>query len=121
VAIERWIVLKQKASAIGRPLTCPQCTFRFAWRHYRRSGQACPRCKVLLGTPFYYRLTLLFAGYVVMGWTMYAGCETYGFGWVFMGLPISFVLAILTQGGILRTFPPKLYPYAEGRTWLKLA
>ncbi len=84
---------------------------------YRKS---LPKMPSSLGIPFYYRAILLVASLFVMGCTMYAGYQSAGTGWLLAGLPFAFVFGILTQGIILRIFPPKLDAYAEGSTWLKL-
>jgi hypothetical protein len=51
---------------------------------------------------------------------MYVGYQRAVTGWLLVGLPFAGVFGILTQGIILRIFPPKLEAYAEGSTWLKL-
>jgi hypothetical protein len=54
---------------------------------------------------------------------MYAGCKGGGpdaNGWLLAGLPFAFVAGIAAQAFVLRVFPPKLAPHAEGSTWLKL-
>jgi hypothetical protein len=43
-----------------------------------------------------------------------------GAGWLLIGWPFAFLAAIAVQVFIQRVFPPKLEPYAEGSTWLKL-
>jgi hypothetical protein len=54
---------------------------------------------------------------------MYAGIKGGGpdaHGWLLVDLPFAFVAGIAAQAFILRVFPPRLAPHAEGRTWLKL-
>ncbi|HEV2699355.1 MAG TPA: hypothetical protein VGU90_15280 [Terriglobales bacterium] len=61
------------------------------------------------------------AGLSVAGYVMYAGYTgPDASGWLIVGLPFAWVAAIVTQVVILRVFPPKLAPHAEGSTWLKL-
>jgi len=43
-----------------------------------------------------------------------------GPGWLLIGWPFGLATAFIVQGFILRAFPPKLEPHAEGNTWLKL-
>ena len=48
---------------------------------------------------------------------MYAGCKGGGpeaNGWLLAGLPFAFVAGIAAQAFVLRMFPPKLAPHAEG-------
>ena len=93
-----WLKLRQQAANIGRPLKCPLCGFRFAFRHLIRAGKACPHCKVPIGFSFLYRALLAVAGWAVM----------------------ARVAAIVVQTVIQRVFPPKLEAYSEGNTWLRL-
>jgi hypothetical protein len=117
----RWLELRQKAANIGRPLNCPLCGFRFAFRHLVRAGKACPRCKVPIGYSFSYRAVLAITGWSVMAWVMYKGYQGGGgAGWLLIGWPFALVAAIAVQIFIQRMFPPKLEPHAEGHTWLKL-
>jgi len=118
---QRWQEMRQKVRAIGRPLTCPLCQHRFAWRHLRRTGRTCPHCKTPIGIPFYYRALLCVAGWCAMGWVMYKGYHAYGPGWLLIGWLFGFVAAIFVQQAVLRAFPPKLEAHAEGSTWLKLS
>lgn len=119
----RWLDLRQKAQSLGRPLECPLCSFRFSFRHLQRAGRACPHCKVPLGYPYWYRLLLAAVGLCTAGYVMYAGCKGGGpdaNGWLLVGLPFAFVAGIAAQVFVLRVFPPKLAPHAEGSAWLKL-
>jgi hypothetical protein len=102
------------------PLTCPLCPLRFSWRDYSRGGKACPKCRVPLGMPFYYRAILVGTGVFVMGWTMYVGYKEAGPGWLIVGLPFAGAFGIFAEWIILFIFPPMLSAYAEGSTWLKL-
>jgi hypothetical protein len=52
---------------------------------------------------------------------MYAGYQYSGPGWLLLGWPFAMVFGIWAQVVILRAFPPKLEPFAEGSTWLKLS
>ncbi len=117
---ERWLRLRQTAQKIGRPLTCPLCQFRFEYRHHFRSARACPRCKVALGFPFYYRVILSVVGLCPMGWSMYRFYVSMGPNGLLLAMPVGLVLALLAQIVVLRAFPPKLQAYAESDTWLKL-
>jgi hypothetical protein len=111
--------LMQRAKA---PLSCPLCKSRFSWREFLNVGRACPHCKVPLGQPYWYRVLLVAAGLCVGSYVMYAGYTgPDASGWLIVGLPFAFVAAIVTQAVILRLFPPKLAPHAEGSTWLKLS
>jgi hypothetical protein len=117
---ERWLELRQKAQAIGRPLSCPLCGFRFSFRHLGRSGKACPRCKVPIGYPFWYRVLLVAAGLLAQACVIYKGYQSYGTGWLLVGWPFAFVAGFALQIFIQRVVPPKLEAHAEGNTWLKL-
>lgn len=57
----RSLELRQKAQSVSRPLKCPLCSFKFAYRHRLRNGGVCPRCQVPLGFPTYYRGILFIA------------------------------------------------------------
>lgn len=119
----RWFELRQKVKSIGRPLTCPICHYRFAWRHYNKTAKACPHCKVQLGCPFYYRAILAVVAWSLMAYVMYWGYQqggSDGAGWLLIGWPFALVIGLFGQAMVLRAFPPKLEPYAEGSTWLKL-
>ena len=118
---QRWQEMRQKVRAMGRPLACPLCQHRFAWRHLRRTAGTCPQCKTAIGIPFYYRAILFVASICAMGWVMYKGYQTQGAGWLLLGLPFAFAAGMLVQGALLRAFPPKLEAHAEGNTWLKLS
>jgi hypothetical protein len=116
-----WLELRQRAANVGRPLKCPLCDFRFAFRHLVRAGKTCPHCKVPIGYSFSYRALLAVAGWTVMALVMYKGYQGGGgAGWLLIGWPFAFLAAIAVQVFIQRVFPPKLEPYAEGSTWLKL-
>ena len=117
---ERRVDLRQKVMSIGRPLTCPMCQFRFAYRHYSRSVRTCPRCKVPLGFPTYYRVILFIASEGVSFGTIAYGYMKQGPGWLLIGWPFGLAAAFIIQGFILRAFPPKLEPHAQGNIWLKL-
>jgi hypothetical protein len=106
--------------SIGRPLTCPMCQFRFAYRHYSRSVRTCPRCKVPLGFPTYYRAILFIVSEGVLFGTIAYGYMKQGPGWLLIGWPFGLAAAFIVQGFILRAFPPKLEPHAQGNIWLKL-
>ena len=83
--------------------------------------QGLPHCKVPLGSPYWYRVLLVVIGLSAAGYVMYAGCRGENAnGWLIAGLPFAFVAAIAAQEIVLRIFPPKLEPHAEGGTWLKL-
>jgi hypothetical protein len=117
----RWLELHSKAHSLRRPLKCPLCAFRFSFRHLRRAGSFCPHCKVPLGYPYWYRVLLIAASLGVAGYVMYAGCQgPDANGWLLAGLPFAFVAGIAAQVFVIRVFPPKLQPHAEGSTWLKL-
>ena len=114
-----WTELTQRAKA---PLSCPLCKSRFSWHEFLNAGRACLYCKVPLGHPYWYRVSLGAASLSVGGYVMYAGYSgPDDSGWLIVGLPFAFVAAIVTQAVILRLFPPKLAPHAEGSTWLKLS
>ena len=116
-----WLELRQKVANIGRPLKCPLCGFRFAFRHLVRAGKTCPRCKVPIGYSFSYRALLALAGYGVMAWVMYEGYQGgNGAGWLLIGWPFALVAAFAVQILIQRVFTPKLEAHSEGNTWLKL-
>jgi hypothetical protein len=115
-----WLELRQRAKHLGRPLACPLCRFHFAYRHYSRAGRTCPQCETPLGFPFYYRLILFVAYLILAGWTMYRGYQTFGQGWLLLGLPFAAAAGLIAQGMILRSCPPKLAAHAEGNTWLNL-
>ena len=60
-------------------------------------------------------------GLCAAGYVMYAGYKgPDSSGWLIAGLPFAFVAAMATQVVVQVVFPPKLAPYAEGSTWLKL-
>jgi hypothetical protein len=75
---------------------------------------------VPVGFPFLYRLILFSAYLFAAGWTMYKGYQYIGPNWLLMGWPLAMVVGVFAQRAILRAFPPKLEPHAEGSTWLKL-
>ena len=75
-----------------------------------------------LGQPYWYRALLATAGLCVGAYVMYAGYTgPDASGWLIVGLPFACAAAIVTQVVIVSLFPPKLAPYAEGSTWLKLS
>jgi hypothetical protein len=112
-----WSELTQRAKT---PLICPLCKSRFSWREFLNAGKDCPHCRVPLGHPYWYRVLLAAAALCVGGYVMYAGYTgPDDSGWL-VGLPFAFVAAMITQVLIVRLFPPKLAPHAEGSTWLKL-
>jgi hypothetical protein len=114
-----WSELTQRAKA---PLSCTLCKSRFSWREFLDAGRACPDCKVPLGQPTWYRVLLAAAGLCVAGYVMYAGYTgPDASGWLIVGLPFALIAAKVTQAVILRLFPPRLDPHAEGSTWLKLS
>jgi hypothetical protein len=114
-----WSELKQRAKD---PLSCPLCKSRFSWREFQGAGRSCPHCRVPLGHPYWYRVLLIFAYLGAAGYVMYAGCKgPNANGWLLAGLPFACVAGIAVQALILRVFPPKLAPHAEGSTWLKLS
>jgi hypothetical protein len=117
----RWLELRQKAQSMGRPLKCPLCSFKFAYRHRLRSGGVCPRCKVPLGFPAYYRAILFIASEGVLFATIAYGYMKAGPGWLLVGWPFGLIAAFIAQAVILRAFPPKLEPHAVGNIWLKLS
>jgi hypothetical protein len=92
------------------------------FRHLRRASRACPHCKVPLGYPYWYRVSLFAVYLCVGGYIIYAGCKDNPewFGWLFVGMPFAAVAGFMAQVFTLRVFPPKLAPHAEGNTWLKL-
>jgi hypothetical protein len=75
---------------------------------------------VPLGLPGYYRTILAIAGLVAFFGTMAVGYIKKGPGWLLIGPFYSFVAVLCVDEFILQVFPPKLAPYAEGNTWLKL-
>jgi hypothetical protein len=116
----RWLELRQAAARIGRPLKCPACSFKFAFRHHLWRGGQCPRCKLPLGFPAYYRAILFIASEGVSFGTIALGYIEQGTGWLLLGWPFGLAAAFIAQSIILRVFPPKLEPHAEGNIWLKL-
>jgi hypothetical protein len=119
----RWLELRQKAKTLGRPLKCPLCLFRFSFRHLHRAGRSCPRCKVPLGYPYWYRVLLVAVGECAGVLVIYTQCKGTGldfFGYFINALPLAFVAALAAQFFTQYAFPPKLAPHAEGGTWLKL-
>lgn len=118
-----WLELKQRVTGpLIRPLRCPLCKHRFTWRTFQSTGKLCPKCKVPLGAPYWYRVLLVFAYLCAAGYVMYWGCRgPDANGWLLAGLPFAFIAGIAAQVVILRMFPPKLAPHAEGSTWLKLS
>lgn len=100
-----WLELRQKATNIGRPLTCPLCRFRFAYRRLRRAGQTCPHCKVPVGFPAYYRWILYTVYLFVAGLTMYKGYENVGTGWLLLGWPLRWYLESLRRELSSELFP----------------
>jgi hypothetical protein len=116
-----WLELRQKAQSVGRPLKCPQCDFRFSFRHLARAGKVCPKCKVPIGYSFAYRAALAVAGWSATAYVMYWGCQGEGgSGWLVIGWPFALAAAIAVQVVIQRIIPPRLDVYAEGHTWVKL-
>jgi hypothetical protein len=64
---------------------------------------------------------LVVVGLSAAGYVMYWGCRGENAnGWLIAGLPFAFVASIAAQVIVVRIFPPKLEPHAEGSTWLKL-
>ena len=122
MTILRRLQLRQKAQSIGRPLECPVCGFRFAFRHHERAGRCCPQCKVPIGYPPWYRKLLGGIGILTALLVMYFGSPggDAANGWLLVGWPFAFIAAVGVQGFVLRAFPPKLEAHAEGDTWLKL-
>jgi hypothetical protein len=120
MSLERWLELRQAAARTGRPLQCPLCSFRFAYRHRLRSGGKCPRCNVTLGFPTYYRVILFIVSEGVLFGTIAFGYMKEGTGWLLIGWPFGLAAAFIVQGLILRAFPPKLEAHAVGHIWLKL-
>ena len=121
MTILRRLELRQQAQRVGRPLKCPLCGFRFAFRHLRRSGKACLHCSVPLGYPCWYRVLLVIAYLCAVAYVMYTGYRgESAAGSLLVGLPFAMVGGISVQGIILRAFPPKLEAHAEGNIWLKL-
>ncbi len=80
----------------------------------------CPRCKVPLGFPTYYRVILFIASEGVLFGTIAFGYMKQGPGWLLIGWPFGLAAVFMVQGFILRAFPPKVEPHAEGNIWLKL-
>jgi len=117
---QRWQEMRQKVRSIGRPLTCPSCGHRFAYRHHLRAGRGCPQCKIPLGFPFYYRLILAAGGLLAGGYVFVKGYLANGPGWLLIGSPFALLASFLVQALILRMLPPRLEPHAEGNTWIKL-
>ena len=78
------------------------------------------RCNVPLGFPTHYRVILFIAYEGVAFGTIAFGYVKQGPGWLLIGWPLALIAALIVQGAILRAFPPKLRPYGEGNTWLKL-
>jgi hypothetical protein len=118
----RWLELRQKAQSLGRPLKCPLCSFCFSFRHLRRAGRSCPRCKVPLGYPHWYRVLLVAVGECAGVLVIYSQCKGKGadwFGYFITALPFAFVAGLAAQVFMQNAFPPKLAPHAEGSTWLK--
>jgi hypothetical protein len=63
---------------------------------------------------------LLIASEGVLFGSVVLGYLKQGPGWLLIGWPFGLVAAFIVQGAILRAFPPKLEPHAQGNTWLKL-
>jgi uncharacterized protein (DUF983 family) len=105
---------------IRYPLTCPLCESRFSYQQYSQAMRTCPHCKVPMGFPFFYRITLSIAALLVAGLTMCMGYQSMGPSWLLLGLPFATVFGLFAKGVILRYVPPKLEAYAGGSTWLKL-
>jgi hypothetical protein len=110
--------LRSEMSSTERPLACPLCQYRFSFRDYARTTRTCPRCKVPIGFPFYYRAILFAAYLLVAGFVVYKGYD--GMGGLLVSLPFAALFGLLTQVAILRVFPPRLQAYAVGGTWLTL-
>ena len=91
-----------------------------AYRHRIRRAGACPRCNVPLAFPTHYRVILFIAYEGVAFGTIAFGYVRHNRGWLLIGWPLALIAALIVQGAILRAFPPKLRPYGEGNTWLKL-
>jgi hypothetical protein len=52
--------------------------------------------------------------------TIAYGYMKQGPGWLLIGWPFGLAAVFIIQGFILRAFPPKLEPHAQGNIWLKL-
>lgn len=73
-----------------------------------------------LGFPTDYRVILFIASEGVLFGTVAFGYMGQGPGWLLIGWPFGLVAAFILQAFILRVFPPKLEPHAQGSVWLKL-
>jgi len=107
-----------KLRSTERSLVCPLCQVQFSYRDYVGVARTCPRCRVPLGLPFYYRVILIVAYLAVAAFVVYKGYD--GIAGFLVSLPFAAIFGLVAQVAILRTFPPNLQPYADGGTWLKL-
>ena len=110
--------IREKVRRKGRPLKCPLCQFRFAYRHLSRGG--CPKCKTPLGFSDHYRLALILVVLATWFFVLYRGYVTMGGAMLLLGWPIAFAAALIVKSVFLGLFPPKLEPYAGPSVWLKL-
>ena len=65
-------------------------------------------------------MILFIASEGVLFGTIAYGYMKQGSGWLLIGWPFGLATAFIVQGLILRAFPPKLEPHAQGNVWLKL-
>jgi hypothetical protein len=75
---------------------------------------------VPLGFPGYYRVILFIVSEGMLFGTIAFGYSKQGPGWLLIGCPFGLAAAFITQGFILRAFPPKMESHTVGNTWLKL-
>ena len=86
-----------------------------------RSGKTCPKCKVPLGYTAFYRFVLGVAYLSAAFGSIVVGYRQYGRGWLLIGWPFAFIFGIGAILTVVSAFPPKLEPYSEGPTWIKLS
>jgi uncharacterized protein (DUF983 family) len=119
--IDHWLESRYEAKRIGRPLRCPICDYRFAFRHWVKATRHCPHCHIPLGTSLSYRLTLAIGYLTGAAWIYYRLSFSDSPAWLLMAWPFALAFGFLIRGAILRSFPLKLQAHALGNIWLKLS